>query len=200
MTEHITDEARQAGTIRELEARIARLERVAVGAYDVILGALLIAGLTVPIFTTRETRGDSRVDTPVSVFTVIFQRGIAPDSSSGDDPALSALFMIGFVGLLVVTVLLIVLLLVAAARALTVPLRRAGWILVTLGIIGAFVLLTFTMMAASNHESDKPGWGAVLLMLGVLGVIPLLTRAAASLMSPSAPPATDHSPDPSTAP
>ncbi|MGO4452705.1 hypothetical protein [Arthrobacter sp. RAF14] len=183
MSDHTTDETKQADPTRELERRIARLERLMVSAYAVILGALLIAGLSLPIFTARDTRGDSRVDTPVSVFSVVFKRGVAPEASSGDDPALSALFMIGFVGLLIVTVLLLVLLVIAACRALTIPVRRAGWILVTLGIIGAFVLLTFTMMAASSHESDRPGWGAVVLMLGVLGVLPLLTRSAASMVS-----------------
>jgi len=175
----------EAGTARELGQRLARLERILVSVYALVLAALLIAGLSVPFFTSRDTRGDSHVDTPVSVLRVIFKSGTAPSTDSSGDAVLSVLFTIGFIGLLAVVVLLLVLLAVAAAKALTVWGRRAGWILVMLGIIGALVLLTFTLMAAGNHEPDTPGWGAVVLLLGVLGVIPLLTRGAASLVSAS---------------
>lgn len=177
---------RHAATDPELARRVARLERILVGAYALVTAALLIAGLTVPFFTSRDTRGDSRVDTPVSVFVVLFKPGMAP-ADSGEDGTLSALFMTGFIGLFGVVLLLFILVALAAFRALRTPLRRAGWALVALGIIGAFVLLSFTLKAASNHVPDTPGWGAVVLLLGLLAVVPLLTRRAAPLVSPPSP-------------
>jgi len=177
---------RRAAADPDLARRVVRLERILIGAYALVTAALLLGGLTVPFFTSRDTRGDSHVDTPVSVAVVLFKPGMAP-ADSGEDATLSALFMTGFAGLFGVVVLLLILVALAAFRALRTPLRRIGWALVALGIIGAFVLLSFTLKAASNHVPDTPGWGAVVLLLGLLAIVPLLTRKAAPLVAPHSP-------------
>ncbi|MFJ3956018.1 hypothetical protein [Arthrobacter sp. NPDC090010] len=160
-----------------------RLWRLATGAYALFVAVLVLAGLGTSFFTIRDTRGDSHVDTPVSVLVVIFRRGIAPSAEAGDDPTTSALFMTGFIGLLVVALLVVIVLVFAACRALTTPMRRISWLLMTLGVIGALVLLGFTLRAAGAHQSDSPGWGGFILLLGMIGISPLLTRAAAPLVS-----------------
>lgn len=165
-------------TQQTLAQRVERLERMFVTAYAVLAGLLLAAGVIVPYGSESPTEGEER---SWSVLTSIFTPYM-PDSES-DDTTFAVLTVIGFVGLLIVTVLTVAVVLIpAAARALNNRSRRAGRVVVGLGIAGSLVPCIWATGAISEVRAE-PGWGGLLLLIGMLAVLPLLGASAKTLVS-----------------
>lgn len=159
----------------ELRARVAQLERLLVATYGIILTTVIVVGLSVPWVVQRAGRDD---ETPWSVLAYVFQP-LATD----DDVPIAIAMLIGFIGLLAVVVLIVAVVVVAAARGtLTDRGRRLGRVLVNLGLVGAVVVVLLSLIAL-RVGSNAFGPGGLILLLGVLGVLPLLSQAARPLVS-----------------
>lgn len=161
--------------LTELRRRVARLERWLVTAYATLVAAVIVAGVCTPWVVQRARRDD---ETPWSVLGYVFQ-----PLGTGDDLPFMITLLIGFLGLLLVILLIFLLVLLAAVRGTITdrgrPLRR---VLVTLGIIGAAVVVLLSLLTL-RVESNAFAPGGLILLLGMLGILPLLTPAARPLVS-----------------
>lgn len=158
----------------ELRERVGRLERWMIAAYTIVVAAILIAGLCVPWVVQRAGRED---EAPWSVLGYIVQ-----PLETGDDVPFTIALLIGFLGLLAVILLIFVTVLLPAARGTMTDrghlFRRT---LLILGIVGAAVVVLLSLMAL-NVESNAFAPGGLVLLLGMLGVLPLLGPAARPLV------------------
>ncbi|MEZ2370294.1 hypothetical protein [Arthrobacter sp. RCC_34] len=178
MTDH------DAGTGQELGQRVDRLERLAVGAYAVFIGAMLFAGLCTPFLTMRDVSGDFHESTSLSVLSSFFATNALHRQGFIDNAVLTALFLGSSLLLLVLAVLLLLVLITATRGRLAGQGRRLGSVVVGLGLLCSLVLAVLVPMAVSYRQPHELGWGGIVLLLGTLGVVPLLTRAADPLVSP----------------
>lgn len=165
-------------TIVRLETRVHRLERLLVGGYAAIVAALLALGLLVPFATDRVGEDDEYALSVISFLGSIGEVREPIDFAG-------ILLLTGFIGLLIVALLLIGTVIAAGRGLLSDRWRRISRILAALGIIGAVVVVIFSFMAGSNRFGDF-GFGGLVLLAGMLGVLPLLSDAAEPLVSTDA--------------
>lgn len=159
----------------DLRARVAKLERLLVATYGIILTVVMVVGLSLPFLVEHAGRDDEE---PWSVLGYVFQ---PPDFS--DHVPFAIAMIIGFIGLLVVVLLILLIVVLAAARGtMTDRSYRYGRVLVTLGIIGATVVVLLSLIAL-RLGIEATGPGGLILLLGMLGVLPLLSQAGRSLVS-----------------
>ena len=159
-----------------LQQRVGRLERLLENAYAAVVTVILMVGLIVPFFTEHDTTGDSFEDTPWSIARMVFAPPSPNDGSAGDAPVVVAI-IIGFIGLAIVAIAVIAMAWSLANRDASTWRQLAfGRVLLTLGIIGSLVPVIFSAMAASGESNDSPGWGGVVLLIGMLGAIPLFRQ------------------------
>lgn len=170
----MSSEERPAETrIRDLEERVRTLRRALLRTAVLLVGALLGAGLVLPVFS--EDVGGSRVTlrTATAWWTALGDPG--PDGEGA-----VVVLGIGFTGLLVVALLA----LLSLAEEVHGGRGRSGldtaraWVaglLVTGSVVPLLLWLAAWSSAADGGDED-PGWGAVLLFAGAVGYAVLVTR------------------------
>ncbi|WP_300265344.1 hypothetical protein [Microbacterium sp.] len=157
---------------RNLKWRIAALERLILSVYCLAVSVLIIVGLLTP-FLTEHVGEDN--ETSWSVLNYLFNLPTDADEGPG---LLAVAFMIGFIGLTLVSILILfAFLLPAARRTLTERWLMIGRVLVALGVIGAAIVLLFSLSALGTVRTEM-GAGSIILLVGMLALVPLLTSAA----------------------
>ncbi|MFC4138515.1 MULTISPECIES: hypothetical protein [unclassified Microbacterium] len=166
----------QSIEIRELRARVDVLERMLVGTYALIVGVVLVLGLTLPLATTHAGGEDQQY---WSVITTTLAPLNGADSPWG---GIAWLLMTLLILMIIITVLLLALTLIPAARrSLSDGLRVFGIVLTALGTVGAVAIMAI-IGASLRTETDDFGWGGPVLLLGMIAVLPLLSGALRSLV------------------
>lgn len=166
--------------IRTLQARVGQLERMLVGTYALVIALALVLGLVLPYTTQRSGEEDEKA---WSVLSTVFTPVSAPDEKAF---AIELALVIGFIVLIVATVMILVGTLIPAALGiLSDGLRIMGRILAVLGIIGAVVVLVLSIQATATVDGDF-GAGGPVLLFGMIGVLPLVSRSARALVRPRA--------------
>ncbi|UJP09397.1 hypothetical protein L2X99_13300 [Microbacterium sp. KUDC0406] len=72
----------------------------------------------------------------------------------------------------------------AATRSLSNGLRIFGNVLVTLGAVGGAAAVMLMGIQTLRSPGNDFGWGGPVLLFGMLAVLPLLSSAARSIVSP----------------
>lgn len=145
--------------VRALERRVEKAERALLRLWCLAVAAVLVAGVALP-YVTEERDGET---TAWSVLSTPF--AALAETPSGSEPGTEdVLFLVGFVGLLVVVAVMLV--------ALALVSRRSGggralltlmWTLLVLAAVGTLVVLLLGSTATdSNAVAGGPG-GWVLL-------------------------------------
>ncbi|UYO97619.1 hypothetical protein OED01_02475 [Microbacterium sp. M28] len=166
--------------IRTLQARVDQLERMLVGTYALVIALALVLGLVLPYATQRSGEGDEKA---WSVLSTVFTPIPAPETESF---GVGLAVVVGFIILIVLTVVILVGTLIPAALGiLSDGLRIMGRVLAILGIIGAVLVLVLSVQAMGTVGGDF-GAGGPVLLFGMIGVLPLVSRSARSLVWPRA--------------
>lgn len=159
---------------KSLEARLARIERFAVGGYAATVSLGLLIGLVRPFAVAND--GQDRA----SVIKLVFLQDPLESES------ISAPVRLGFAGLLICTLLLIALVLRAAALGtLTQRVCVFGRWLVGLVIVGSLIVLLIAFILTRDPEPEDSRWGILVLLFATCAVLPLLRDDAADLVSPN---------------
>lgn len=163
----------------DLRDRIARLERLLVTAYTLVVAALLLVGFFSPFMVNDAGRSDEESISLPSVIGLFF----GTDSASNSDEApRDALIVTGFIGLAVVVWLILLLALPAAAiGSLRGKLLLSARILVGLGLLGSLVPVCFSI-AAISREGSTFGGGGIILLGGMIAALILTLPAAQPLV------------------
>lgn len=178
-----TDDETRA-TIRQLKKRVDALEttlhNLAIRAGCAIVGILLVAGLLIPFGYSTE-RGEPFNPSVVSMpWRMIANAGEA--DTDGEELVFGILVIVGFLGLLAVVISMLCTLLVIVGRDASARAVRFARVLRVLAIIGAIVVLIFTVLHMNDKLPDtSPGIGGVVLLIGVLGYALLLTEPVRDL-------------------
>ncbi len=164
-----------AGRMRALARRIEVLEQLVMRAVCLAVAGLLIAGCLVPFGYGTEA-GE-----PVapSVLTMPVHMLAAAGEPGGDTDELTFVVTatIGFAGLLLVVLAILGTLLVFARRDGGDGTLKLARILRALALIGTAAVLIFTLMYVGDREAvDGPGWGGVVLLVGVVAYSMLLSE------------------------
>lgn len=145
-------------------------------AYCLLVGAALVVGSFVPMFTSTTVDSDDEEVWSVARSAFIWMSPRPEgDDSTADTPGV--LFGIGFLGLFLVTMLLLLIALPAApAGTLTGRKLTVSRVLVGLGIAGSLVPGILTL-SAIDGENAEPGWGSLTLIVGMLATLPVVVPA-----------------------
>lgn len=158
--------------VHNLKRRIAALERLIVSAYCLAVSIVIVVGLLTPFVTEHVGEDD---ETSWSVLNYIFN--LPTDAEEGPGP-LAVAFLIGFIGLALVSISILFAFLLPAARGtLTERWILLGRVLVALGAIGAVFVLLFSVSVSGTARTEL-GAGSIILPVGMLALLPLLTSAA----------------------
>ncbi len=173
-----------AALTEALRERVQRLERIIMTAYCLLVGAVLVVGSFVPMFNSTTVDSDDEEGWSVARTAFIWMSPRSEgDESTTDTPGV--LFGIGFLGLFLVTVLLLLVALPAApSGTLTGRKLTVSRVLVGLGIAGSLVpgILTVT---AIDGENAEPGWGSLILIVGMLATLPVVVPARPFVSRPT---------------
>lgn len=164
--------------VRALERRVEAAEGALLRLWCLAVAAVLVAGVALP-YVTEERDGET---TAWSVLSTPF--AALAETPSGSEPGTEdVLFLVGFVGLLVVVAVMLVALALVSRRGGGRALLTLMWTLLVLAAVGTLVVLLLGSTATdSNAVAGGPGgW---VLLAGCAAFASLLTEGGRRAWQP----------------
>lgn len=172
---------RTSTRLHDLARRVDSLESLLLRTWCAVVAALLIAGSLIP-FGYGTERGEPFNPSVVTFPWRMIANAGGEDGTDGPELAVGVLAIIGFLGLLAVVLAMLGTLTAVAGRDAGDGAVRFARVLRVLALIGAAVVLIFTLLHMNSKLPDtSPGVGGLVLLAGVIGYSALLVPGVRSL-------------------